>query len=95
MSTPQDPRRTPTSADELREVVARKGSFVQTLKAVAWSLLGIRRGAGWQEDISAAKCPGCLPVSARNYISRIEELLGVRVGLISIGPDREQTFRYE
>ena len=52
MSTPQDPRRAPTSADELREVVARKGSFVQTLKAVAWSFLGIRRGAGWQEDIS-------------------------------------------
>ena len=52
MSTPQDPRRTPTSADELREVVASKGSFVQTLKAVAWSFLGIRRGAGWQEDIS-------------------------------------------
>ena len=50
---------------------------------------------GWQEDISAAKCPGCLPVSARKYITRIEELLGVRVGLISIGPDREQTFRYE
>ena len=49
---------------------------------------------GWQEDISAAKCPGCLPVNARNYIARIEELLGVRVGLISIGPDREQTFKY-
>ena len=25
----------------------------------------------------------------------LEELLGVRVGLISIGPDREQTFNYE
>ena len=50
---------------------------------------------GWKEDISAAKCRGCLPVNARNYIARIEELLGVRVGLISIGPDREQTFDYE
>ena len=49
---------------------------------------------GWKEDISAAKCRGCLPVNARNYIARIEELLGVRVGLISIGPDREQTFEY-
>ena len=47
---------------------------------------------GWQEDISQAKCRGCLPVAARNYVARIEELLGVRVGLISIGPDREQTF---
>ena len=50
---------------------------------------------GWKEDISAAKCRGCLPVNARNYIARIEELLGVRVGLVSIGPDREQTFDYE
>ena len=41
-----------SSLNQLREVVARKGSFVQTLKAVAWSFLGIRRGAGWQEDIS-------------------------------------------
>ena len=47
---------------------------------------------GWKEDITAAKCRGCLPVNARNYVARIEELLGVRVGLISIGPDREQTF---
>ena len=47
---------------------------------------------GWKEDISNAKCRGCLPVNARNYVARIEELLGVRVGLISIGPDREQTF---
>ena len=47
---------------------------------------------GWDEDISQAKCRGCLPVNARAYVARIEELLGVRVSLISIGPDREQTF---
>ncbi len=52
MSTPRDPHEAErTSADDLREVVRRKGSFLQTLKAVAWSFLGIRRGADWQEDI--------------------------------------------
>lgn len=27
-----------------------KSSFLQTLKAVAWGMLGIRKGAGYQED---------------------------------------------
>ena len=30
---------------------ARKGSFGQTLRAVAWSFLGIRRSAGLEEDV--------------------------------------------
>jgi adenylosuccinate synthase len=49
---------------------------------------------GWQEDITAAKTRDCLPANAHSYIARIEELLGVRVGLISVGPDRDQTFKY-
>ncbi|OZI36915.1 hypothetical protein CAL29_00255 [Bordetella genomosp. 10] len=28
----------------------RKLSFLQTLKAVAWGMLGIRKGAGYRED---------------------------------------------
>ncbi len=28
----------------------RRSSFLQTLKAVAWGMLGIRKGAGYQED---------------------------------------------
>ncbi|OWT74452.1 MULTISPECIES: DUF2970 domain-containing protein [unclassified Achromobacter] len=28
----------------------RKLSFLQTLKAVAWGLLGIRKGSGYSED---------------------------------------------
>jgi hypothetical protein len=30
----------------------RKSTFLQTLKAVAWGMLGIRKGAGYQEDAS-------------------------------------------
>lgn len=29
----------------------RRGSFVQTVRAVAWSFLGIRRSAGYAEDV--------------------------------------------
>lgn len=47
---------------------------------------------GWSEDITRAKNMTDLPVNARAYISRIEELVGVKAGLISVGPDRSQTF---
>ena len=35
----------------LRDAVARKGSFLRTLKAVAWSFFGIRRRADYANDI--------------------------------------------
>lgn len=36
----------------LREAAARKGSFVQTMKAVAWSFFGVRKSAGYERDVS-------------------------------------------
>jgi hypothetical protein len=36
---------------DLREAVQRKGSFLQTIKAVGWSFFGIRKGAGHEEDV--------------------------------------------
>ena len=32
-----------------------------------------------------------LPATARAYIKRIEELVGVPVDMVSTGPDREET----
>ncbi|WP_319761005.1 adenylosuccinate synthase [Maridesulfovibrio sp.] len=46
---------------------------------------------GWDEDITKASSYDELPEAARNYISRIEELSGVKVGIVSVGPDRAQT----
>ena len=37
---------------DLKEAVARKGSMLQTFKAVAWSFLGIRRSDGYAQDVS-------------------------------------------
>ena len=31
---------------------ARKGSFLGTVKAVAWSFIGIRKGAGYDKDVA-------------------------------------------
>ena len=33
-----------------------------------------------------------LPKAAQAYLGRMEELSGVPVGLVSVGPDRSQTF---
>jgi hypothetical protein len=42
----------PRDEDGLRAAVGRKGSFLGTLRAVAWSFLGIRKGKGYEEDVS-------------------------------------------
>ena len=36
----------------LKDAVARKGSFVQTLKAVAWSFFGVRKASEYEKDVS-------------------------------------------
>ena len=36
---------------DLRQAAARPASFGQTVKAVAWSFIGLRKGAGYQQDI--------------------------------------------
>jgi adenylosuccinate synthase len=46
---------------------------------------------GWTESITGARSVDDLPVSARNYVARLEELVGVPVGILSTGPGREQT----
>ncbi|MCF8106846.1 MAG: adenylosuccinate synthetase, partial [Desulfohalobiaceae bacterium] len=46
---------------------------------------------GWEEDISGVRSWNSLPKAARVYIERIEEVLGVGVSMVSVGPDREQT----
>jgi hypothetical protein len=43
---------TPSAGEQgLREAVRRKASFGQTVRAVAWSFFGVRRGADYQEDV--------------------------------------------
>ena len=47
---------------------------------------------GWSEDISKACSLAELPKTAQAYLARIEELSGVKIGIVSVGPDRVQTF---
>ena len=46
---------------------------------------------GWQTDTTAIRDYAKLPEAARNYVSRIEELISCPVNLVSVGPGREQS----
>ena len=46
---------------------------------------------GWTEVISGARAYDELPPQARAYVARLEELAGVPIDIISVGPEREQT----
>jgi len=47
---------------------------------------------GWHEDISDTVSFVDLPENARLYVELIEELMGVEINYISVGPGRKQTF---
>lgn len=44
---------------------------------------------GWQEPIGATRRYGELPAAARRYVETIEDLIGVPIKYISVGPERE------
>ena len=46
---------------------------------------------GWNEDLTNIEKFEDLPENAKKYIARIEELVGVNVDLVSVGPNRTQT----
>jgi adenylosuccinate synthase len=49
---------------------------------------------GWQDDLTRCRKPSDLPTAARRYVDRVQELLGKRVSIVSVGPDRDQTISY-
>lgn len=47
--------------------------------------------AGWQKDTSAIRNYADLPQEARAYLERLAEVTGVKIGFVSVGPNRNQT----
>jgi len=39
-------------SDDLKHAAARKGSFGQTMRAVAWSFFGVRRSSDYAQDVA-------------------------------------------
>ena len=46
---------------------------------------------GWDEDLRGAESFDDLPVNAQRYVQRVEELIGVPVSIVGVGPKRSQT----
>jgi adenylosuccinate synthase len=46
---------------------------------------------GWSEDITTVERFEDLPENAKKYVAKIEELVGVNVDMVSVGPNRAQT----
>ncbi|GAA4461086.1 adenylosuccinate synthase [Novipirellula rosea] len=46
---------------------------------------------GWKEPVDDVRRMDQFPAGAMDYVRRIEELVGVPVGVLSVGPDRAQT----
>lgn len=42
----------PRPGADIKAAIQRKGSFAQTLKAVAWSFFGVRKSAEYEKDVS-------------------------------------------
>ena len=50
---------------------------------------------GWETDITGIRRYEDLPLNARRYVERLSECSGARLGIVSVGPDREQTIIME
>lgn len=46
---------------------------------------------GWNQPVDDVRTVGDFPSGALAYVKRIEELVGIPVGVLSVGPDRAQT----
>ena len=46
---------------------------------------------GWKEDISQCTSYDALPQAAKDYVDRLEEILGATIVMVSVGPEREKT----
>ncbi|MFC2337003.1 MAG: adenylosuccinate synthase [Negativicutes bacterium] len=50
---------------------------------------------GWKQNISGVRAYNELPAEARAYLERLAEYTGIRQGIVSVGPNRDQTIVLE
>jgi adenylosuccinate synthase len=48
---------------------------------------------GWQTDLSSFTTFDQLPAAARSYVAFVQELIGVKISVVGVGPGREQFVR--
>ena len=50
---------------------------------------------GWSQSLAEIRAYDDLPENAKKYLATIEELLGVRIAIVSVGAERSQTIRID
>jgi len=77
---------------EAYEVDGRRvDSFPADIDALRRCRPVYREIAGFDGDLSGARTPDDLPDGARTYVAAIEEVVGVPVEIVSVGPERTET----
>jgi adenylosuccinate synthase len=46
---------------------------------------------GWKQDTTGVRDYDSLPENAKKYLARLEEISGVKIAIVAVGPGREQT----
>ncbi|MBP7149017.1 MAG: adenylosuccinate synthase [Acidobacteria bacterium] len=70
---------------------ARVDEFPDTAQALAGARPVYEELPGWTEPLGGARRLDDLPRAARRVLERLSEVAACPVGLVSVGPDREQT----
>jgi len=85
-------------AQEIRERGNEYGTTTKRPRRIGWLDTVVLRHAkrvGWDEDITKVSSFEELPENAKKYLNRLTELVGVKLGIFSVGPDRKQTVEVE
>ena len=83
---------TPTTtepADYSMDFLAEHHGFPASLEDLAHATVVYETFPGWQQSTTHIREYEKLPQAAKNYISRIQELLGVPIHWIGVGPERD------
>ncbi len=67
------------------------GEFPASLKVLSEVEPIYEEMPGWAESISGIRAYADLPAAARRYVERLSEVAGVPLGIVSVGPARDQT----
>lgn len=80
---------------QMTEVRLPRGYFPSHLEDLKEVVCEYETLEGWTEDISKCTQWSELPENAKKYVLRIQELLGIPVSWVGVGPERESMLRVD
>jgi len=77
-------------AYKINDKTLEYGEMPSSLESLSEVQVEYEELPGWLSDISKCKTFSDLPEQAISYVRRVEELVGVRVAWVGVGPDRNE-----